>query len=77
MEEMRKSDVIEILKILKQHNEKDLATKIRIHFEEILDEDYVPPKTIRREPYSDSEGSSEEEEFTYTTEDEFGFLSLA
>ena len=77
MEDMKKSDVKEILKILKQHDKKDLATKIRIHFEEILDEDYVPPKTIRREVYSDSEGSAEEEEFTYATEDEEGFLSLA
>lgn len=77
MEDMKKSDVKEILKILKQHDKKDLATKIRIHFEEILDEDYIPPKRIRREPYSDSEGSAEEEEFTYTTEDEHGFLSLA
>lgn len=77
MEEMRKSDVIHILKILKQHNKKDLVTKIRIHFEEILDDDYVPPKRIRKEMYSESEGSAEEEEFTYTTEDEDGFLSLA
>ena len=77
MEEMKKSDVIEILKILKQHNEKDLATKMRIVFEELLDDDYIPPKKIKRDAYSDTEGSAEEEEEYYTTEDEHGFLSLA
>lgn len=75
---MEATDVNKIIKILREFNEKDLITKLRIHFEEILDEDYVPPKKIiKKEYYSDSEGSAEEEDFTYTTEDEQGFLSLA
>lgn len=78
MEKMEATDVNKIIKILREFNEKDLITKLRIHFEEILDEDYVPPKKIiKKEYYSDSEGSAEEEDFTYTTEDEQGFLSLA
>ena len=78
MEEINAKDVNNIIKILQENEERDLITKLRIHFEEILDEDYVPPKKIfRKEYYSDSEGSAEEEEFTYTTEDEEGFLSLA
>ena len=46
MEEMRKSDVIEILKILREKDKRDLITKMRIVFEELLDEDYEPPKKI-------------------------------
>jgi len=69
--------VNKIINILQENEERDLITKLRIHFEEILDEDYVPPKKIfRKEYYSDSEGSAEEE-YTYATEDEEGFLSLA
>jgi len=78
MEKMEATDVNNIIKILREFDEKDLITKLRIHFEEILDEDYVPQKKrIRKEYYSDSEGSAEEEDLTYTTEDEQGFLSLA
>ena len=77
MEEITAKDVNKIIKILQDNEERDLITKLRIHFEEILDEDYVPPKKIfRKEYYSDSEGSAEEE-YTYATEDEEGFLSLA
>jgi hypothetical protein len=73
---MSLKDVNELLKILKQHKKTDLITKVRIAFEDILDEDYIPPKSIRRNRYSDSEGSAEEES-VYCTEDEEGFLSLA
>lgn len=77
MEEITAKDVNKIINILRENDERDLITKLRIHFEEILDEDYVPPKKIfRKEYYSDSEGSAEEE-YTYATEDEEGFLSLA
>lgn len=76
MEQMSLKDVNELLKILKQHNKKDLITKIRIIFEDILDEDYQPPRFVRKNRYSDSEGSAEEES-VYCTEDEEGFLSLA
>ena len=75
---MDATDVNKIIKILREFDERDLITKLRIHFEEILDEDYVPPKKIiKKEYYSDSEGSAEEEDITYITEDEQGFLSLA
>lgn len=77
MELINKSDVIEILKILKQNNKKDLITKMRILFEEILDEDYQPPtKKMRTDPYSDSEGSAEEEEEYIWEMDEYGLMSL-
>ena len=78
MEEVTAKDINKVIKILQQLEESDLITKLRIHFEEILDEDYVPTKKVfRKEYYSDSEGSAEEENLTYTTEDEEGFLSLA
>ena len=77
MEEITFKDINKVLKILQELDESDLITKLRIHFEEILDEDYIPRKKIfRKEYYSDSEGSAEEE-YTYVTEDEEGFLSLA
>ena len=61
METICKKDVETILKYIKP--DKDLSTKVRIHFEEILDEDYVPPKRqVKKEYYSDHEGSCEEEE---------------
>jgi len=76
MEKMNAKDVNDILKILRQHKKTDLITKIRIHFEDILDEDYLPPTRFRRDKYSESEGSADEES-VYCTEDEEGFLSLA
>ena len=77
MEDIKAPDVKKILTLLEGEEYKDLALKIRIHFEDILDQDYVPPKIRKKkEYYSDSEGSAEEE-YTYATEDEEGFLSLA
>ena len=63
MEAINKKDVETILKYIKP--DKDLSTKVRIHFEDILDQDYVPPKRrVKREYYSDHEGScSSEEEY--------------
>ena len=61
MEAINKKDVETILKYI--NSDKDLSTKVRIHFEEILDEDYVPPKRqVKKEYYSDYEGSCEEED---------------
>jgi len=77
MEQVYPQDVKEIIKILKIHKKKDLITKLQIHFEDLLEEEWTPPKRIRKERYSDSEGSAEEEFYTYTKEDEEGFLSLA
>ena len=77
MEEIKTEDVMKIIKILRENEERDLITKIRIHFEELLDEDYVPPKKIfKKEEYSDSEGSAEEEEVYCWETDEHGLLSL-
>jgi len=76
MEEMKKSDVIEILKILREKDKKDLITKMRIVFEDLLEEEYIPPKKIKRDAYSDSEGSAEEEEYD-TIKDSDGFYCLA
>ena len=75
MDRLNKKDVEEILKRIVDDDK--LSFKIRLHFDEILDENYVAPKRIKKERYSESEGSAEEEEYTYTTEDEEGFLSLA
>jgi len=77
MEKVFAEDVKEVIKILKIHKKKDLITKLQIHFEDLLDEEWLPPKRVKKERYSDSEGSAEEEDIGYTTEDEYGFLSLA
>lgn len=75
MDNFTKADVEKILDKLR--DESMLKSKLRILFEEVLDEDYIPPVRVKKDSYSDSEGSAEEEDFTYTTEDEEGFLSLA
>jgi len=77
MERVFAEDVKEVIKILKIHKKRDLITKLQIHFEDLLDEEYKPPTRVKKERYSDSEGSAEEEDIGYTTEDEHGFLSLA
>ena len=77
MEELKAVDVNKIIKILSELDERDLITKLRIHFEEMLDENYKPPRRVfRKEYYSDSEGSAESEEEYYVETDENGFLSL-
>jgi len=77
MENIYAKDVKEIIKVLKIHKKSDLVTKIQIHFEDLLDDEWTPPTRIHKCKYSDSEGSAEEEHLGYTTEDEHGFLSLA
>lgn len=77
MEVMTSHDLGRILDILMEKEETDLITKLRIHFEELFDENYKPPRRVKKERYSESEGSAEEEEEYYTIEDEHGFLSLA
>ena len=44
MEDIKAPDVKKILTLLEDVGDKDLALKIRIHFEDVMDEDYVPPK---------------------------------
>jgi hypothetical protein len=78
MEEMTPQDLSRIIDILMEKEESDLITKLRIHFDELFDDDaYRPPRRIKKESYSDSEGSAEEEEEYYTIEDDEGFMSLA
>ena len=77
MEKVFAEDVKEVIKILKIHKKKDLITKLQIHFEDLLDTDYVPPQKVKKERYSDSEGSAEEEEVYNWHTDEHGLLSLA
>jgi hypothetical protein len=76
MENIYAEDVKEIIKILKIHKKSDLVTKLQIHFEDLFDQDYVPPKRLTKCKYSDSEGSAEEEEEYCWQTDEHGLLSL-
>tara|TARA_R110000796_G_scaffold226329_1_gene342821 strand:- start:380 stop:604 length:225 start_codon:yes stop_codon:yes gene_type:complete len=68
MERICKEDVEKLLKIIVA--DTDLCTKIRIHFEDVLDDDYQPPICQRRESYSEDSGSAEEEECEYGITDE-------
>ena len=63
MERICKEDVQKLLRIIS--DDRDLCTKIRIHFEEILDDDYRPPTRERRDPYSEDSGSADEEGYEY------------
>ena len=76
MENIYAEDVKEIIKILKIHKKSDLVTKLQIHFEDLFDQDYVPPKRLTKCKNSDSEGSAEEEEEYCWQTDEHGLLSL-
>ena len=71
---MLKEDIDEIISILKKQNKKDLITKLRIYFDELLDEDYVPIK-IKSGYLSDSEGSAVSEDEYAVCEDD-GLFSL-
>jgi hypothetical protein len=69
MEMLCKNDIEKLLELAS--DDKDLSTKIRICFEDILDEDFVPPRMVKKEPLSEDEGSccSEDEyEVAYTEE---------
>ena len=62
-----KNDIEKLLELTS--DDKDLSTKLRICFEDILDEDFVPPRMVKKEPLSEDEGSccSEDEyEIAYT-----------
>ena len=77
MEEIKIEDVMKLIKILSELDERTLITKIRIHFEELMDEDYVPPKVIlKKEKYSEDEGSASSEEDFDVLQDCDGFLSI-
>ena len=74
MENITKEDVTKILTLIK--SDGLLLSKVRILFEHIIDQDYVPPRRLKKERYSDSEGSAEEEEVYCWETDENGLLSL-
>ena len=61
----------EICKILKSEGRDDLIAILV----DANDADYEPPKHVKKEYYSDDEGSAVDESFD-VEEDEEGFLSL-
>jgi hypothetical protein len=71
---MDKISFEEIISILAMHGRPDLIVEVKEHIK--IDEDYVPPKRVRRDSLSDSEGSAVSEEEYEVEEDEDGFKSL-
>ena len=65
----------EIVSILARNGRPDLIEALKEHID--IDEDYIPPKRKmwKRDNYSDSEGSAEEEDLEVEI-DEDGFFSL-
>mgnify|MGYP003664565643 CR=1 FL=1 len=72
---MDEGTIEEIVSILAKNGRPDLIAE----FNEVVrvDNDYKPPKRIKRDSLSESEGSAESEEDYQIHEDENGFLSLA
>jgi len=64
----------EIISVLAMNGRPDLIMELKECVK--VDEDYVPPKGMRREPLSDDEGSAESEASYEIEEDEDGFLAL-
>lgn len=64
----------EIVSILAMHGRPDLIMELKECVK--VDEDYVPPKGMRKESLSDDEGSASSEGSYTIEEDENGFLSL-
>jgi len=65
----------EIISVLAMNGRPDLIMELKECVK--VDEDYVPPKGMRREPLSDDEGSAESEASYEIEEDEDGFLALS
>lgn len=63
----------EIIQILKEHKRKDLIEILQ----DACDEDYIPPRRIKRDIYSDDSGSAEEEEEYAVSVDADGFWSIS
>lgn len=63
----------EIVSILAMHGRPDLIKEFKEHAK--MDEDYKPPKFMRKDSLSDSEGSATSEDLNYTI-DKDGFYSL-
>jgi hypothetical protein len=68
----------EILSCLAKCGRPDLIMELRELEKKIVDPDYDPSKEriVRKEKYSDEEGSAEEEEIQFSVDDE-GFYSLS
>jgi len=63
----------EIISILAMHGRPDLISEFKEHAK--MDPDYQPPKFMRRDSISDSEGSAIDEDLNYIIDEE-GFYSL-
>lgn len=68
----------EILSCLAKCGRPDLILELKELEKKIVDEDYDPSKErfIRKEKYSDEEGSAEEEDIQFSVDEE-GFHSLS
>ena len=68
----------EILSCLAKCGRPDLILELKELEKKIVDEDYDPSKErfIRKEKYSDEEGSAEEEDIQFSVDEE-GFYSLS
>jgi len=64
----------EIVSILARNGRPDLIAEFTENVK--VDEDYKPPSFLKREKYSDDEGSAATEEEYSVSEDEEGFMSL-
>ena len=63
----------EIISTLAKCGRPDLILECKEHIK--IDEDYKPPNFIKKDKYSDTEGSAEEEDYE-VQEDSNGFQSL-
>ena len=63
----------EITSILAMHGRRDLIIEFQDNVK--VDEDYKPPKRVKKEVLSDSEGSATEESLEFEVDEE-GFMSL-
>ena len=64
----------EIISVLAKNGRPDLIQEMRENVK--IDDDYKPPSRIKKEKYSDDEGSAESESDYSIEEDEEGFKSL-
>ena len=71
---MDQSTFDEIVSILAKNGRPDLINECVEHIK--IDEDYEPPRFMKREKYEIDEGSAEEESDYSVEEDEDGFQSL-
>jgi len=71
---MDQSTFDEIISILAKNGRPDLISECVEHIK--IDEDYEPPRFMKKEKYEIDEGSAEEESDYSVEEDEDGFQSL-